>query len=179
MFSSCEHFATRAHLLPSVLSHFHISISSVSSRSDSHAHCSHARLRSRSVSCRATSSCLRHLWRWRHSSYASTPIGRRYSMPAGRVNTSDAVVLGRPHAHLYAWTHTASSRSSSFSVHGTNAAEYCLTYLLLVFPIPPGICTPSRVPRRSPLAPCTPMFHPSGTGSFLSAQRPSHMFFSY
>jgi hypothetical protein len=30
-------------------------------------------------------------------------------MPAGWVNTSDAVVLGRPHAHLYAWTHTASS----------------------------------------------------------------------
>jgi hypothetical protein len=124
MLSTCEHFATRAHLLSSVLSHFHISISSVSSRSELHAHCSHARLRSRSVSCRATSSCLRHLWRWRHSSYASTPIGRRYSMPAGRVNTSDAVVLGRPHAHLNAWTHTASSRSSSFSVHGTNAAEY-------------------------------------------------------
>ena len=26
--------------------------------------------------------------------------GRRYSMPVGRVKTSDAVVLGRPHAHL-------------------------------------------------------------------------------
>ena len=45
-------------------------------------------------------------------------------MPAGRIKTSDAVVLGRPHAHLYAWIHTASSLSSSFSVHGTNAAEY-------------------------------------------------------
>ena len=39
MFSTCEHCGTRAHLLSSVLSHFHISISSVSSRSDSHAHC--------------------------------------------------------------------------------------------------------------------------------------------
>ena len=121
MFSSCEHFADRAYKLLSVLSHSHISISSVSSRSDSHAHCSHARLRSRSVSCRTTSSCLRHCWRWRHNSCAIT---RRYSMPAGRVNTSDAVVLGRSHAHLYAWTHTASNRSSSFVVHGANAAEY-------------------------------------------------------
>jgi hypothetical protein len=72
MLSSCEHFATRAHLLSSALSHFHISISSVSSRSELHAHCSHARLRSRSVSCRATSSCLRHRCTWRHSSCAST-----------------------------------------------------------------------------------------------------------
>jgi len=109
----CEHFAIRAHLLPNVLSHFHISISSVSSRNDSHTHCSHARLRSRSVSCRATSSCLRHLWRWRPNSRAITPTGLRYSMQTvsfGRVNTSDAVVRVRPHAHLYAWTHTASSR---------------------------------------------------------------------
>ncbi|MFN9902308.1 MAG: hypothetical protein ACK55Z_26720, partial [bacterium] len=37
MFSICEHFATRAHLLSSVLSYFHISISSVSSRSESQA----------------------------------------------------------------------------------------------------------------------------------------------
>ena len=113
MLSSCKHFASWAHLLPSVLSHFHISISSVSSRNDSHAHCSHARLRSRSVSCRATSSCLRHLWRWRHNSCVITPTGLRYSMPFfsfGRVNTSNAVVRVRPHAHLYAWTHTASSR---------------------------------------------------------------------
>ena len=68
MFSICEHFAARAHLLSSALSHFHISISSVSSCSELHAHCSHARLRSRSVSCRATSSCLRHRCKWRHSS---------------------------------------------------------------------------------------------------------------
>jgi hypothetical protein len=123
IFSSCKHFDTRAHLLPSGLSHFHISISSVSSRSDSHAHCSHARLRSHSVSCRATSSCSRHRWRWLYSSCAIT-TGLKYSMPDGRVNTSDDVVLGRPHAHSYAWTHTASSRSSSLSVHGTSAAEY-------------------------------------------------------
>jgi hypothetical protein len=45
-------------------------------------------------------------------------------MQVGRVNTSEVVVLGRPHAHLYAWTHTASSSSNSFSVHGTNTAEY-------------------------------------------------------
>jgi serine/threonine protein kinase len=74
MFSSCEHFVTRTHLLSCALSHFHISISSVSSRSELHAHCSRARLRSRSVSCRATSSCLRHRCKWRHSSCASTPL---------------------------------------------------------------------------------------------------------
>ena len=40
------------------------------------------------------------------------------------VNTSDAVVHGKPHAHLYACTHVASSLSSSLSVHGTSGAEY-------------------------------------------------------
>jgi hypothetical protein len=60
MSSSCMHFATLAHLLLSVRSHFHSSISFLSSCNDPHAHCSHARLRSRSVNCRATSSCLRH-----------------------------------------------------------------------------------------------------------------------
>jgi hypothetical protein len=45
-------------------------------------------------------------------------------MPAGRVKTSDAMVLGRPHTHLYAWTHTASSRSSSLAVQDTITAEY-------------------------------------------------------
>jgi hypothetical protein len=56
-----------------------------------------------------------------------TPIGLGYSMPAtmlGSVNTSDAVVHGKPHAHLYACNHIASSLSSSLSVHGTSAAEY-------------------------------------------------------
>ena len=56
-----------------------------------------------------------------------TPTGLGYSIPAvvlGRVNTSDAVDHGRPHAHLYAWTHMVSSCSNSFCVHGTRAAEY-------------------------------------------------------
>jgi hypothetical protein len=85
--SECHllHVVTNLKQGADALSHFHISISSVSSRSELHAHCSHARLRSRSVSCRATSSCLRHRCKWRHSSCATT--GRRYSMPVGRVNT--------------------------------------------------------------------------------------------
>ena len=63
MLSSCMHFAILAHLWPSLWSHFHNSISSVSCCNDPHAHCSLARLRSRRISNRATSSCLRHLWR--------------------------------------------------------------------------------------------------------------------
>jgi hypothetical protein len=47
---------------------------------------------------------------------------RYFLHPEGTL--SDAVVHVRPHAHLYAWTHTASSLTSSVSVHGTSAAEY-------------------------------------------------------
>jgi len=39
LLSPVSHIATRAHLFSNVLSHFHISISSVSSRSESQAHC--------------------------------------------------------------------------------------------------------------------------------------------
>ena len=103
MLLCCSAFASLDQKSLVALSHFHSSISSISSTKESHNHSSKVRFKPASMSFLDTSSCRMHLSACSNNSCVSTAMGSVLSLPAcvfGKIKRALAVDRGKCRAFL-------------------------------------------------------------------------------
>ena len=129
-FLCCNSFASLDQKPPVASSHFHSSISSISSTKEWHNHSSKVQLSPANRIFLTISSCciMMHLLACSNNYYVSTAMGRVLFLPAcafGKIKRAFSIDHSNCQAYLQAWpmTHNLFTSSNSLSDHSISVAE--------------------------------------------------------